>query len=66
VTVIIGFFFELEVALLTVADTGVNAGGDGTGPPTTGVVGTGVAVTGVDVPIPISIEVRESKSSNRS
>jgi hypothetical protein len=56
------FKFLAFTSALTVADTGVNAGGEGTGPPTTG---EGVG-TGFEGPSPISIKAEENKSSNRS
>jgi hypothetical protein len=59
----LGFVFA-GAGLLTVVDTGVNAGGDGTGAPTAGGAGAGLA--GADNMPPISIEGRESKSSNLS
>jgi hypothetical protein len=66
VTVTTGFLLELAPAsALTVADTGVNAGGEGTGAPTAGRVGVGAGV-GFEGPSPISIEVKENKRSNRS
>ena len=52
-TVTTGFLLELAPAsALTVADTGVKAGGEGTGPPTAG-TGAGVEGAGVEALAPI-------------
>jgi len=59
------FKFLAFVSALTVADTGVNAGGEGTGAPTAGRGGVGAGV-GFEGPSPISIQAEENKSSNRS
>jgi len=56
------FKFLAFTSALTVADTGVNAGGEGTGPPTAGAGGA----VGFEGPSPISIQAEENKSSNRS
>jgi len=59
------FKFLASASALTVADTGVNAGGEGTAAPTAGRAGVGAGV-GFEGPSPISIEVKENKRSNRS
>ena len=46
------FKFLAPASALTVADTGVNAGGEGTGPPTAG-AGVGAGGTGVEALAPI-------------
>lgn len=52
-TVTTDFLLELVLVFLpTVADTGVNAGGEGTAPPTARGAGAG-AGAGVEVPAPI-------------
>ena len=46
------FKFLAPASALTVADTGVNAGGEGTGPPTAG-AGAGAGGAGVEALAPI-------------
>ena len=46
------FKFLAPASALTVADTGVNAGGEGTGPPTAG-AGAGAGGVGVEALAPI-------------